>query len=81
MSTDILTILKAPRIRFNWGYHAGADDATKRPGKGPRPAGTMNGVHATPKDRMYGKGYMRGYYDVGDGVYAGNSDAAWKARK
>lgn len=71
-----------PRIRFNWGYHDAADDWQK---------GCLRvivdriPVDANPTryvlrsyDRDYTRGYEEGGRDARDGVYAQNSEAAWK---
>lgn len=60
-----------PRIRFNWGYHDGAMEAQKR------------GWDRSLKphfDQIYIEGYQAGRSDFLNGIYAGDSTEAWRAR-
>lgn len=64
--------LDSPRVRFNWGYHAGASDVLHHRGKKSNPG------HG---DRIYAQGYEEGYYDALNGEYRESSEGAWRSRK
>ena len=74
------TLSTSPRIRFNWGYHDGAGDvANRREIKVYGRTSRMTGKPWKP-DKIYLQGYEYGVEDARNGVYTGNSDAAWKSR-
>jgi hypothetical protein len=60
----------SPRIRFNWGYHDGANEAKRE---------RIRNV-AGHYDKVYAQGYRYGVEDQTAGVYQGNSDKAWTER-
>lgn len=68
MKIKIATEYEA-RIRFNWGYHDGANDSLKRKWR-----------VTTHFDKTYLKGYDRGFDDQNNGVYNQDSTEAWKNR-
>lgn len=61
-----------PRIRFNWGYHDGANDVIKG-----RRVRSMTGHF----DRFYAQGYEAGVDDARAGDYCDDSSVAWAHRK
>jgi hypothetical protein len=68
------TDLDQNRIRFNWGYHDGAED--RRKGYS-RPDGlTVGNIAIRHFDPIYGLAYTIGYEDR---EYDGNSERAWRA--
>ena len=71
--------LDSPRLRFNGGYHDGADNAETG-------ARRIDGRHRfniedAHFDHAYALGFVAGWDDMRRGDYSGNSDAAWKAFK
>lgn len=59
------------RIRFNWGFHDGANDAEDR--KMPRDV-------SAHFDQVYAAGYLAGFRTVVDGEDRASSEPAWTAR-
>ena len=71
-----------PRVRFNWGYHDGAHDlqtgrCRTEVSKVPDGANPTRYL-VVGYDPDYTKGYREGIQDARDGIYAGNSEAAWQ---
>ncbi len=70
------------RVRFNWGYHDGAWDT-----KNGRPrCDTLQGPQSLTQvsreyDAAYYNGYIAGKDHMRDGLYAGNSENAWRAHR
>jgi len=60
-----------PRIRFNWGYHNGANGFNLK----------NAGYLYTHFDKTYLKGWQLGHRDKAAGNYNENSSAAWKESK
>ena len=60
--------LDCPRLRFNWGYHDGANDAQKQRAR--------REVSKHP-DQVYAVGYHRGFQEASDGVYTNDSSESW----
>lgn len=63
------------RMRFNWGYHEGAEEAKRRLTKqtdfsGQGPSGVVE---------FFTAGYMHGWEDQCNGVYKNSSAGAWDA--
>lgn len=58
-------------VRFNWGYHDGADDARKERGNK-----WENETHFSAR---YKAGYLRGYSDLSAGCYTGDSTKSREA--
>ncbi len=61
--------LEQPRIRFNWGYHDGANESKRDKTR------DVTGHF----DSWYATGYKLGVSDATALAYEGNSDAAWEA--
>lgn len=69
------------RVRFNWGYHDAASEATS----GRRRMITETGEHNTTQvskkyDAAYFGGYVAGLADSDMGLYRGDSENAWNNR-
>ncbi len=64
------------RIRFAWGYHAGAAQSNwgerRKVSETPR-----EGCICRASDPAYFEGYIRGCEDYDNGAYHANSNAAW----
>ena len=71
-----------PRHRFNWGYHDAAHDHQRgrmRLIVDRIPDGTNPMRYVLRSyDRDYTRGYEEGETDARDGVYAENSELAWR---
>jgi hypothetical protein len=61
--------LDSPRIRFNWGYHDGADEFARGCRRDVRVGGGIV--------KAYVDGYAAGVADARGGTYAGDSETAW----
>lgn len=62
--------MKSPRIRFNWGYHDGAQTVLRHWRR-----------HNSHFDKIYFQGYQAGLRDAQSGTYVEDSTQAWKERK
>ena len=62
--------LESPRVRFNWGYHDGALEAS------------WGKVRSMSRhfDKIYAQGYEFGVEDFHEGKDTSNSNDAWKSR-
>jgi hypothetical protein len=62
--------LDQPRIRFNWGFHDGAEHRRNR-------VRNVSGHF----DRIYAEGYRAGVSAAASGENTESSASAWKARR
>ena len=64
------------RLQFNWGYHEAAQDRLHQKPK----RSEFSGCGKTLAEvKAYAAGYGYGWLDAVNGVYANNSEDAWKA--
>lgn len=63
------------RLRFNWGYHDGANDFKAHSERIDH--ADHNTILDTHYDTVYARGYHIGYHIAENGLYDGNSNAAW----